>query len=359
MEEFEVYEIVNILGFILGTLFGIIAQKNQFCFSGSIKDYILTKSTKRGASVVMAVIVAVVSTYLVSSTFGLDLGETSYRKEEVNYFSIILGGMLFGVGMMVADGCSSRSLVKFGQGDSKALITLIFIAIFAYATTKGLLYGYLEPFIGNETLIEYSSVIGNFQMNIFVIVGLLLALLLYLTKSIKRIFTLVDGMLVGLLIAAGWYVTGVIGEESMERIINLSSVTFVYPTAKTLEAFMYYEVSNFSFPIAIVCGVIFGTFVMSRLNKKYSFGCTSNNQVSRVKYNMIGGAMMGTGGILSLGCTVGQGLTGFSTLAFASLIAISSIFISATIAGIILNKYGKLPMCFIFEWNDTPPDYNI
>lgn len=359
MSNFEVYEIVNIFGFILGTLFGIVAQKNQFCFSGSIKDYILTKSTKRASSVVMAMLVAVVATYFVSSIYELDLTSTNYHKQNANYFTIILGGLLFGAGMMLADGCSNRHLIKFGQGDSKSLITLIFIAIFAYGTTKGLLYGYLSPIINSETLIKASSLLGNFEMNIFVVVAVLVIILFTLTRSIKRIFTISDGFFIGLIIAAAWYVTGVIGSESMERMINLSGVTFVYPTAQSLEMFMFYEVNELTFPICVVCGVIFGTFIMSKINKKYSFGCTSNNQVSRVKYNMIGGAMMGTGGILSIGCTVGQGLTGLSTLAFATFIAISSIFISALITAIILNKYGKLPMCFIFEWNDTPPEYNI
>lgn len=359
MASFEVYEIVNILGFILGTLFGIVAQKNQFCFSGSIKDYILTKSTKRGASVVMAMLVAVIATYFMASHYELDLTTTSYHKQNINYFTLIFGGLLFGTGMMLADGCSNRSLVKFGQGDSRSLVTLIFIAIFAYATTKGLLYGYLSPIIENETLIKWSSLIGNVQMNIFVVVAILLTLLFSLTRGVKRVFELSDGVFVGVLVAAAWYITGVIGSDSMERLINLAGITFVYPTAKSLEMFMYYEVNQLTFSISLVCGVIFGTFIMSRINKRYSFGCTSNNQVSRIKYNMIGGAMMGTGGILSLGCTVGQGLTGLSTLAFASAVAIVSIFISAFITARILHKQEKLPMCFLFEWNDTPPDYNI
>ena len=359
MSNFEIYEIVNILGFILGTLFGIIAQKNQFCFSGSIKDYILTKSTKRGASVVMAMIIAVIATYFMASFYELDLTETNYHKDNINYFTLILGGAMFGTGMMLADGCSNRSLVKFGQGDSRSLVTLIFIAIFAYATTKGLLYGYLAPIINNETLIKISSYIGNPQMNIFVVVGILLLILFTLTRSIKRVFELKDGVLVGLLVAVAWYISGVIGSDSMERLINLTGITFVYPTAKSLEMFMFYEVNELTFAISLVCGVIFGTFVMSKINRRYSFGCTSNNQVSRIKYNMIGGALMGTGGILSIGCTVGQGLTGLSTLALASAFAIISIFVSALITAKILHKQDKLPMCFLFEWNDTPPDYNI
>jgi uncharacterized membrane protein YedE/YeeE len=359
MFDLEIYETINIIGLIIGLLFGVIAQKNQFCFSGSIKDYILTKSTRRGASVVVAMITAIVATSIVASYFELDLTQTQYYKEDVNYFVIIFGGILFGTGMMIADGCSNRHLIKFGQGDSKSLITLVFIAIFGFATAKGLIQGYLAPFTNNETLIELSSAITNSTMNIYVVLAVLFVILLTLTRSIKRIFTLVDGFLIGLLVASAWFVTGVMGEESMERLIALSGISFVYPTSKSLELFMFYQVNEFSFPIALVCGVILGSFSMSYFNKKYSFGCTASQTINRVTYNMVGGALMGVGGILAIGCTVGQGLTGMSTLAFASFLAIASIFISGVITAKILNKSGKLPMCFIFEWKDTPPDYNI
>ncbi|MDD2292509.1 MAG: YeeE/YedE family protein [Aliarcobacter sp.] len=363
MFDLEIYEIVNILGLFIGIAFGVIAQKNQFCFSGSIKDYILTKSTKRGASVIMAMIIAIISTTLMASYFQIDLTQSSYFKSNINYLAVIAGGLLFGMGMMIADGCSSRSLVKYAQGDSNALITLIFIAIFAYATTKGLLFGILNPFINNPFLIEISSKIENFQMNIFIVLAILVTILLYLIKRIKRVFSLLDGILVGLLVSISWFVTGYIGQDSMEREIALAGISFVYPSAKTLELFTYYEVNELSFGVSMVCGVLAGTFIMSYFNKKYSFGCTSAQNINKVKYNMIGGALMGTGGILAIGCTVGQGLTGLSTLAFSSALAIISIFISAVITGKILNKYNKLPMCFIFEWEDEkknkPIDFQI
>ena len=90
LENYEVYEIVNLSAFILGLLFGAIAQKNQFCFSGSIKDYILTDSTKRAASVVMAIIVAIIATYAVTNYNEIDLTEAYYLRENVNYFAILI-----------------------------------------------------------------------------------------------------------------------------------------------------------------------------------------------------------------------------------------------------------------------------
>lgn len=359
MDYFEIYELINILGLLLGISFGMIAQKKQFCFSGSIKDYILTKSTMRGSSVITAMIIAVVSTALVSSYYEIDLTQSVYYKENINYFSIILGGLLFGVGMMLSDGCSNRHLIKFAQGDKNSMISLVFIAIFAYATSKGLLYGFFEPITQNETLLEWSAKLGNITMNIYIVVGILLLLLAFIVKKIDRLPSLIDGVAIGILVSLAWLVTGILGEDSLERMIELSGITFVYPTAKSMELFMLYEVNELTFSISLVCGIIIGAFFMSKLNKKYSFGCTAAGGENRVRDNMIGGALMGSGGMLSIGCTVGQGLTGLSTLAFASAVAIVSIFISATITALILNKRNKLPMCFIFEWKDSTPDYQI
>lgn len=359
MFELEIFETVNILALLLGTVFGMVAQKQQFCFSGSVKDYILTKSTKRASSVVMAMIVAIISTAIMSSIFEIDLTETNYYRENINYFIIIFGGILFGIGMMLADGCGNRQLIKFGQGDSNSLITIVFIGIFAYATTKGILYGVLEPIINNEFLISLSSFIPNVPMNIYVVLAILSVFLIYLIKKIKRLLSLWDGVIIGILVSLAWYISGVIGAESMERVVPLSGITFVYPTAKSLELFMFYQVNELSFAISLVCGVLFGTFLMSFMNKKYSFGCTAAQNINRTKYNMIGGALMGVGGVLSIGCTVGQGLTGLSTLAFASALAIVSIMVSGTITALLLNKKNKLPMCFIFEWDDNAPDYQI
>ena len=352
LENYEVFEIVNILAFILGALFGMIAQKKQFCFSGSIKDYILMKSTKRAASVVMAIIVAVIATYIVSTVNDIDLTQSNYFKEDINYFSIILGGVLFGIGMMLADGCSSRHLVKFAQGDAYSLVTLLFIAIFAYATTKGFVSEYITIITKNETLLNISSYVANEQLGIFFVLVPLFIILFLLTKSVKRIFTLGDGVIVGLIIAAGWYVTGVIGADSMEKEIAVASMSFVYPSAQTLEFFTYYQVTDLSYGVSIILGVICGAFTMSKFNKKYSFGCASKLQHSKIKYNMIGGALMGVGGVLAIGCTIGQGLSGVSSLAVASIVAILSIMISGYFTAVYLGKRERLPMCFLFEWND-------
>lgn len=351
--EYETYKILNIFAFIIGALLGVIAQKNQFCFSGAIKDYFLTASTKRAASVVVAMISAVIFTQFIAYIYDIDLMQSYYFAEDTNYFSIIFGGVLFGVGMMLADGCASRNLVKFAQGDAKSLVTLVFVALFALAVKKGFLYAPSSFFTSNATLLGLSSYIENFQIHIVIMLLLLFVLLYLLTKNFKRLLQLYDGVIIGFLIAISWLVTFLAKEESFEKPIPLSSISFVYPSAKTLEFISFYEMNYLSFGVSIVFGVLVGAFLMSKKNKKYSFGCTSNNEKSNIKSNIIGGALMGSGGMLTLGCTIGQGLSGLSTLAFSSLLSISSILISGYFTAKYLHSKNSLPNCFIFEWKDS------
>jgi uncharacterized membrane protein YedE/YeeE len=312
----------------------------------------------------MAMIIAIISTSIVSGIYEIDLTTSSYFRDYINYFTIILGGSLFGIGMMLADGCSSRHIIKLAQGDSYSLVTIIFIGIFAYATTKGILSPIILPLTTNETLVEISALIPNFAVNIFVIVGVLVvALYMLIQGKFSRLIQLYDGVIMGLLVAAAWYLTGVIGSEAMERSINLSALAFVYPTSNSINTVINYSVVDVSHAVILIAGVFVGALTMSFFNRKYSFGCLANTKGSKLNARMIGGALMGIGGVLAIGCTVGQGLSGLSTLAFSSVLAISSIMLSGWLSAKVLQKKDMLPMCFIFEWkeknNNKFNDYQI
>lgn len=353
--DYEIYKLVNYIALFIGIIFGAIAQKTQFCFSGSIKDYLLFSSTRRASSVIMAMIVAILGTYILGEYFEVKFSEALWRRDEINYFSIIIGGTLFGTGMVIADGCSSRHLVKFAQGDNKSLITLLFIAIFAYASMKGILNPLVYALNENETFLSLSSLLNNDALPVALVLGILLIILALLVRRPKRILLLSDGVIVGLLVTFGWYITWIFSEATLEadtRFIPFTSLTFVGPSARTLELFTHYKTANLDFGVMLVLGVVMGAFVMSRFNRKYSFGCVSNLKTQKLKNNMLGGALMGVGGVLALGCTVGQGLSGLSTLAIASLIAILSIAISGYFMALYLHKRKQLPMCFTFEWGD-------
>src|SRR5574344_1161543 len=275
-----------------------------------------------------------------------------------------IGGALCRAGMMIADGCSSRSIIKFSQGDANALVTLLFIAIFAFASTKGVLFGVVNGFINNQFMIDISGNLSNFTLNIYFVLAILVLLLAYFVKKVKRVFSLYDGVIIGFLVGLSWFISGYIGAESIEKEIQVQALSYVYPSAKTLEFFTFFEITELSIGVCIDLGAICGAYFSTFFNKKYSFGCTSKIHFNKLTYNMIGGSMMGIGGIMAIGCTVGQGLSGVSTLVFSSFLAIISIGVSGFITGKILYKKDKLSMSFLFEWEDDdkkqkPLDYEI
>lgn len=340
-EHYVIFEIVNLLAIVMGIVFGVVAQKSKYCFAGAINDYIGRTCTKRGASVIVAMITAIVGTYVLTLFFEVDLMDTPWRQEDVNYFSIIIGGTLFGIGMMIADGCGGRHLVKFAEGDSKSLLTLVFIAIFAYSTKNGFLNPAVYSLYSNETLLNLSGYVGNSKMNLYIVLAVLFVLLWKLTKGFKNMLAHKEAVVIGLLIVAGWYLTGVYAAETLyldTRYVKLANMSFVGPPAQALELFTHYKNTNLDFGISLVLGVVFGAFVMSRFEKKATTCCSVNPQQHKLKNSMIGGALMGVGGIMAIGCTVGQGLTGLSTLAFASFISIFTIFVSSYLTAIYMSK---------------------
>ncbi len=348
-DDLELYQTINIFALFIGMIYGIVAQKTQFCFSGSIKDYILNKSTRRSASVITAIITAIVSSQLLSTLYAIDFDQTIYLQTDMNYVTIILGGALFGIGMMLADGCSSRHLVKFSQGDLHSLVTLLFIAVFAYMTSKGVFSSLFAMLEQNETLISLSAFIPNRPVPVFLAIVLLLVALYRVLPKFKNIFSCVDGLMIGLLIGLSWFVTGVIGFDEFEPL-PLEALSFVYPSGKALEYLMFFSGSTLSFGITVIFGILAGGFIMSLFNKKYRFGCAAPQNDNKLKHAMIGGSLMGIGGILSLGCTIGQGLSGISTLAFVSFLAIASITASAYFTAAYMAKKNALPGCFTFDW---------
>jgi hypothetical protein len=252
--------------------------------------------------------------------------------------------------MMRADGCSSRHLVKFSQGDLHSLVTLLCIALFAYMTAKGLFSDGTALLQTNPVLLDISSFIPNRPMSIFIVIAMLLFALWRVVPKPKHLLACSDGLVVGTLIGLSWFVTGVVGFDAFDPT-PLESLSFVYPSGKTMEYLMFFSGSTLSFGVTVVFGIVAGGFVMSHFNKKFRFNCAAPQKSDKLKNSILGGAMMGTGGILAMGCTIGQGLSGISTLAVGSFIAILSIAVSAYITALYMAKKEALPGCFNFDWD--------
>lgn len=351
--EFGEEKLYLYFSLLIGFLYGFLAQREQFCFSGGIKDFVLFRQTKRTASLFMAMIIAIIVTQYVGTKFEIDFEDSRYFNN-INYLFLIFGGILFGIGMMLSDGCSSRHLIKLVQGDWDSFFVLIALGLFSFLTYSFM--GEFNEIIHQNSFIEYFQTETVTTINIFLILSIL-SVMLYLTiKNVRNIVETWDGFLIGLVIAAAWWITYFfINELFLEE--SLQSLSFVYPLGKVVEfGYTNFNSNILIFPVLAMIGVMIGGFVSSRFNSKYSkkqMCDISGLNPPKLWLKMVGGALMGIGGIFALGCTVGQGLSGVSTLSLASLIAIVSIYLGGYLSALWMKKKNALVACFFFEFKNN------
>jgi uncharacterized membrane protein YedE/YeeE len=341
MMEWEPVYRVALLSFLIAMVFGAVVNKTNFCTMGAVSDWVNMGSKDRLRAWFLAIGIAILATQAMQYKGIIDVNEAIYLTPNFGWLGYLLGGFLFGVGMTLASGCGQRTLVRVGGGNLKSLVVMILLGLTAYMTMRGLLAlvrvnaievmnidlaakGITDQGIG--TLISSALGIENSTL-ISRIVALLLGggLVVYafLGKEFRRSFdNILAGLVIGLIIPAGWYVTGVIGFDDFDPV-RLESYTFIAPTGQALMYLQTFTGSTINFGIAAVGGVILGSFLYVILTGKFRLE-TFSDRGDMIRH-MVGGVLMGFGGVLALGCTIGQGITGMSTLALGSLVALISI----------------------------------
>ena len=337
MEEWSVVHKVALWGFWGAFLFGIIAHKTHFCTMGAISDWINMGSLHRLRAWLLAMAVALLMSQLFQAIGWIDLSASIYLSTNFGIGGYIVGGFLFGVGMTLGGGCGQRTLVRAGGGNLKSLVVLLVLGLTAYITLRGLLAGVrievIEPLsidLSEYGLVDQSltGVVAamsglapeSVAKGLAVIIGL--ALLIYTLKD-KDFRTsgdaIVSGLVVGLLVAGAWLVTGVVGNDDFDPV-RLETLTFIAPVGNMLNYLMTWTGSTIGFGIAVVFGVLAGSLVYAVTSGNFRIETFSSR--SDMLNHLYAGVLMGFGGVLSLGCTIGQGVGGFSTLALGSVVSI-------------------------------------
>lgn len=347
MEWEPVYR-VALLGFLVGIVFGVMVNKTNFCTMGAISDWVNMGSKDRLRAWFLAIGVAILASQTLQAAGVVDLGEALYLTQNFGWLGHIFGGTLFGIGMTLSSGCGQRTLVRVGGGNLKSLVVLLILGLTAYMTMRGLLAllrvnvievtnvdlasaGIADQGIG--TLIAAAAGLENVAQVNMIVAALLgggLVIYAFAAKSFRGSFdNIVAGLIVGLIIAAGWYATGVIGYDDFEPV-RFESYTFVGPTAESMMYLMTFTGSTINFGIAAVFGVILGSFIYVVLTGKFRIETFTDrdDMIRHIK----GGVLMGFGGVLALGCSIGQGVTGMSTLALGSLLSLVSIIFGSALA---------------------------
>lgn len=342
--------------FALSLLFGAIAQRTHFCTMGAVSDVVNMGDWTRMRQWGLAVGVAMIGFGVLVATGVIDAGKTLYATNRFIWLSAAVGGGLFGFGMVLASGCGSKTLVRVGGGSLKALVVFGVMAVAGFATLKGITAVVRVATVDRVALeLPTQAALPNLLAQVagwnVSTAGLLLALLLggglVIWALRGRDFLTIDNLLAGLgigcIVVAMWWVSGKLGylaehpDTLQEAFIGTISgraeaMNFVAPVAFTLDWFMFFSDKSkvITLGIASVFGVVTGsaiTALASRTFRWEGFGGTED-----VANHLVGGAMMGVGGVTAMGCTVGQGLSGISTLSLTSFVAVAAILAGAVAA---------------------------
>ncbi len=336
--------------FALAFVFGMIASRTHFCTMGAVSDAINMGDWSRMRLWLLAIAVAMGCTNLLVIAGWIDVSKSFYTGERFIWLSHIAGGVLFGVGMTIASGCGSRNLVRLGGGNLKSLVVLLCLGVSAYITLKGLLAVARVNLLDSVSLHlpggqELPSVLvratgmhaswARIACTTLIVAGI--AVFVFADAGFRRNREyLLAGVLIGVIVAGGWYVSGRIGylaedpNTLSEAFVGTNSkrpesFTFVGPVGYSLELLLLWTDASLkvTFGIAAVIGMFAGSLAYCLATKQFRWeGFTT---VPDLRNHMVGGVLMGFGGVTALGCTIGQGITGLSTLALGSFVTFFSI----------------------------------
>lgn len=344
--EFSNVHHVALWGFLAATAFGAVAHHARFCAVGAISDWLHIGDSARLRAWLLAIGVAVLGVQLLKALTAIDFQQSIYLTPHFNWLGHVLGGLLFGVGMTLASGCGQRALVLVGGGNVKALAVLLVLALAAYLALHGPLapvrtalseigsidlsaYGMADQSI-SAGLVKAAGALPSTVLDgaVGAVVGLGLVAFVFGSHSFRRHFDQISaGAGVGLVVVAGWYITGVIGFD--ERVL-IESYAFVTPLADLLRYLTAAPGSSVGFGAAAVFGVAFGSLLYAVVTGTFRLqGFASRGDLLA---HLAGGALMGFGGVLALGDTIGQGIAGMSVLAFGSVLTFGAIVFGAALA---------------------------
>jgi hypothetical protein len=336
--------------FVLAFIFGAVANKTDFCTMGAVSDWVNMGDFNRMRMWLLAIAVAVLGSSALQLAGLVDLSKSIYPGPNFTWLSYIVGGLVFGIGMTLGSGCGSKTLIRIGGGNLKSVIVYVFLGVAAYMTLRGVLgafrVGVLEKATvtlgpGQDLPALLASVTGIAKSGWTGILGALvgggLLAFIYSSRDFRgRGDYTLGGVVTGLVVIGGWYVSGHIGHLAedpstlQEAFVatnsgRMESFSFVSPLAYTLEYLMFWTDKSkiITYGIASAAGVIAGSAAYALGSRKFRW--EGFRDVEDTAMHIIGGLLMGFGGITALGCTIGQGITGFSTLALGSIITFACI----------------------------------
>ncbi|HEY5896794.1 MAG TPA: YeeE/YedE family protein [Burkholderiales bacterium] len=328
--------------FALAFIFGAVGNKTHFCTMGAVSDWVNMGDLSRMRMWLLAIAVALLGASALHLAGLVDLSKSIYASPNFTWLSYLVGGFLFGVGMTLGSGCGSKTLIRVGGGSLKSLIVYVFLGIAAYMTLRGVLGAFRVGVLEKAAITlpsgqDLPSLLGINRGVVAALVAGALLVFVYASREFRsKLDYTLGGVVTGLVVAGGWFVSGYIGHVAedpqtlQEAFVatnsgRMESFSFVSPMAYTLDYLMLWTDKSkmITYGIASGAGVIAGSAAYALATR--SFRWEGFRDAEDTANHIIGGMLMGFGGITALGCTIGQGISGFSTLALGSILTFVAI----------------------------------
>lgn len=337
--------------FALAAVLGGIAQRTHFCTMGAVADIVNMGDWTRMRMWLLAMGVAMLGFNGMVWLGWVQAADSVYAGPRLIWLSNVLGGLMFGFGMVLASGCGNKMLVRVGGGSLKALVVFLVLGLASYATLRGLTAVWRVNTVDTVALQlpagqDLPSLLGHWLGDAVPVPGLAgllggvlgLGLLAFVVARPEGRSAEVwrAGLGVGAVVVGVWWVSGRLGhlpehpltlEDSFlaTNSQRMESLSFVAPVAYALDWLILYSDRSKTLTIGIVCvaGVVLGSAVVALATRRFRW--EGFGGVEDTTNHLVGAVLMGVGGVVALGCTVGQGLSGVSTLALGSFIALAGI----------------------------------
>jgi len=330
--------VVVYAGLLIGLVYGAVGLLSGFCLMSSLRGWWAQGDSRLIRSYALALGVAIAATQLLAARGVVDLGKSIYLQPSFSAPLMFFGGLLFGYGMVLSNGCGSRALVLLGRGNLRSFVVVIVLGITAQMTLKGLVaptriallqWSQMTPSVTTLPALLAKIGINEIYARMVAASALSGALIIFAfahARFQRAWGQIAAGFAVGILVAAGWFATGYLGADDFNPA-PVTSLTFIAPIADTLQYVMLSTGLTLNFGIATVTGVLAGSLVTALATRRFHWeGYTSPRHMLR---SAGGAALMGAGGAMAYGCSIGQGLTGLSTLALGSFVAVAGILLGS------------------------------
>jgi uncharacterized membrane protein YedE/YeeE len=318
-------------GFICGGLAGFAAQYGRLCTVGAIEDAVVAGDFRRARAWGLAAAVAILLTQGLVFAGALDVTATHYVQARLDLLGLVAGGFLFGLGAALVGTCAFGLLVRAGTGDLRAVVSAILVGLAAFAATGGILSpirarlmeiaAFDTASFGGKTLtgiVDHRIGEPAAIVCAFLLPAGLLAFALTSQRLHRKPRLVVASCLMGIAVACGWLVTGVLGDPFQGQ--PPESLTFVAPLGRLILQIMGETLSSTGFAVAAAFGVAAGSFGAAVLRDELRWEAFDDHR--EMRRHLLGAVLMGVGGVLAGGCSIGQGLTGTSTLSLAAPVAV-------------------------------------